>query len=117
MTKKSLDFLKLELKRVNRRKANLENEILELEWQQTKEKLDLLGLSFDKIYRVDMRWITWYNENHQAFGNEGFLSNFEYRIEMIDENGVYLSQITDDELGGFHIYSPVDLLIEVNEHE
>lgn len=113
----NLDRLKLDLKRVNKRKADLERQIAELEFDEMKSKVESLGLSLDKIYRVDEQWTNWYKISDEHFNGETFLTHFHYRIENVDEQGVNLAQITGDDYGGFHIYSPFEYLIEVDENE
>lgn len=109
----SLERLKLDLKRVNKRKADLERQIAELEFDEMVKRLNVLGLSLDKIYTLDKYYIEWYYHISNIHLPDSYL-DFEYHIDkMANEHEVWLKTIDES----IYVLAPVNLLLEVNENE
>lgn len=106
-----IDRLKFELNRVNRRKAQLENEIDRLEYIDQTVQLASIGLSFDKLYKLKLEWVNWCIQNNNRSMDLFVAQQDTFRIDSYDkdQNGVNMQNVDNT----FYVYSPVEYLIEV----
>lgn len=102
-----IDKLKFDLKRINKRKAAIEREIENLEFDEFEDDVKELGLNLSKLYRVDDSYVNWCKSNNISC--YGSVKNVEYYIEGIVEKNLVRVKSHD----GISIVVPVELLIEV----
>lgn len=104
----TLQNLQFQLKRVNKRKAELEKQISEIQNQIQKDKYEFYGLTLDKKYKLTDNYGEYCKSRNMSYNPEWLRRT--YHVVYVFDDAVHLQERLNE--GGLILFVPFEYLLE-----